>query len=1412
MPRGRRTPHTAEALQRAVRPVHIERLEERQMLTTLNGGDTIDYLNPEGETVRIRLVGNITAEFIFVRNVGFGRKVVRDYVPSQFPNIYAVGEGADLYSIYIATADADSQIIITGVPNPTLQGAAPDRTALPYTGGGTIRVNVEGESTLLPYAGGDVYIGNRNPPPPPNSPADVGFEPFTVLPYRAAFGVKPAQRALYAGIHTAPGVSIGRILVGGTVTGSVAINGSIDRFYAANILTGDTAGTIIESQAVSPNNFYVAGDLRNLLVSGSVGTLDANTAYTTGAGIRVDGKLGNVHVNQATDLEGTFRASLTVINSPNAIDPLAGPYTEVEHKLLTGETIGTAFLTGELATSFDNDEADEGQYSASLTPLDTQIPESLQISGTVQRGESIDNYNLPLIAGQTITVDLDASFVGGVYVGIYDPQGRLVATDVPELNGSGTNEAFRFTAKQPGDYRLQVTSIIPLTGTYDFAGTATPGDIPYLLNVQGAGNLALGGVRANAIIMDQASAGLLVRSGDLGALTAVSALGSIMGGSFSTFNVLRGNLRVMDGGSIGSTAPATFYSSPQLFVPYGSVGLVRTTSGVLNINPYATTNFEDPDPSVAVGFDYQVVQSAGDLQASLIANRAIGTIRAASILGAPFFAANADQIGQDGRIDLIDVTGEFGTLATGGPGLFTGFGGNVKYVRVGGSVYADPFFGGGLISPELYAINQSVRFTDDSGAVAQLTPTIDTVPATGGGDGEAEEPLDAQLTLTSYGVRGSSGKVLIAVDSSTSLSVNVSGNRGSFDIGQLTTATVGTEVGFDETTGAGGFVEGTIPVPGTGTVTGGNGEEPQGLFLVPAEPNVLTFNGRLPVNVLEINATNLTNLTNNTSGDIVEVNSESIGYVTAQRVGLIDVNTPSELILPTNLVGSFPLDAFSYGINAVNIISIASREGVGNVVASGQLGTLTANADGRDSRDRFEGINGVVSVGDAARINIGEGVSFGGTGELPASGLFASGQFNLIAGSGADIRGTVVATDQIDRIALNNGSINGARIQAGGDLAQSSFLVQAFGYTDTPQEEVEEPTEPTVGPPVVAPIHYNIGRIEVTGGGILGSWIGGGDFSTIRVANGYGIFASTISFVAVNNPNGSVIADGLGIRGSLIRAGNSLNLVSATGDGRRQNVLKYPPSVRQSEKRRVDYATGRPLAATSDLHLYLGTSATRANISGVTNSGIIEDTQILGSGNLQTVNAFHVRSTTNEIPITSISYPMRIAFANNLGRVDVTSSIDGLAVNAGTISRISAGGNMGHMNIQASSLVKEIVSGRNIRGTFTMNVSGPNGSLGRLYAKQGYYGQTKVLQDIGIVEVATYGGRIEGSQDAHGLAVYGDMVTSGDPNTPTYFRVNKKIEKLFVGGDIQDGVTVEAQEIIKQTVVGTVFGDIIIRG
>jgi len=286
---------------------------------------------------------------------------------------------------------------------------------------------------------------------------------------------------------------------------------------------------------------------------------------------------------------------------------------------------------------------------------------------------------------------------------------------------------------------------VAASGDIDFSGAGGGGGlVDYAILVSLQGDLAVGGVLASGNIFGAMTSDptFRVRRGDLGALVAGLTPGSNAEDGFILFAestnentdiaIDVGNLRAIEAVSIGAGAGGEIDTDPEIEVPNGSVGLLRTTGTSTGLfgdhilavdfgNAPVVIEEDDPVPFLSpIGGDFQLIETATNFAGNLEANGGIGVIRAAEITGTAAdisFFLNRDGIGNDGIIDLIDVAEDFA-----GPAIDTGPGGNVRYIRVGGDVSQDAFFGGGGGVATLHDPGESVRISDDGGGRIVIQP------------------------------------------------------------------------------------------------------------------------------------------------------------------------------------------------------------------------------------------------------------------------------------------------------------------------------------------------------------------------------------------------------------------------------------------------------------------------------------------------------------------------------------------------------------------------------------------------------------------------------------------------------------------------------------------------------------------
>ncbi|HRK30283.1 MAG TPA: hypothetical protein PLD59_04315 [Tepidisphaeraceae bacterium] len=1414
----------------------VETLERRQLLTTFSGGgvnpntgaaivDTFEFESASG-VVRVAMGGNITAEFLALEihpgdddlAIPVGQRTLID-LPAVDAEI-----GADIFKIYISAGDESGFISIAEV---AATGIA--RPMQPFSTSQTIRFNnfepgSTAETLTITNAGGAVIgafdIADSAYPAAVQPSADRPI--LTYGDQQGDFpvpgiGVMPAPTngVLIAGVESAPGVTVGKVLIGGITTGVVSLGGSIDTFYTGALLTGDAFGLAGQGQVATFNdNFSVNGDIRNLIVGSSIGTDDlddddvrgGNFGYNTGVDINVTGRIGQIVTFE--DFYGSARAQAS-----RPATELTTHIKEVEFRIapLTGSDtlfqrgfIGAATMAGQLV----NDTFATPQYL--YTYFDSGLNEGdvAVIDGTINAAVNVDDFNdyygLPLLAGQTVTVDLDTN--GPLNVGVFDPDNRLIASDYSHAQGNSRvnnlNQPFQFTAEKAGVYRLAVGGF----GDQLFDGpTLTQRGVVlgrpagnYTLTVRGAADINFGAVDSRGSILTDQDASLrpvdsfTVLDGDLGVISASETIAhSLLTGRYY---VASGNLRAITAESIGYVVGGGIGSAPDLHVRKGTVGLLKATgtegSDVLAINLFdADPSTGSVDRTQAVGVDYQVVEAAGTLLGNFITKRAIGVVRAGnmSTLTASYFVANSDASGSDGVIGLIDVAGDFGTIGAGGPAIDTGSGGNVRYINVGGTVFRDTFFGSsGSGETVTVPANQAVTLTDDSGTDFTVEPVAIT-PNTGGFGQPSGGTVNrvGQIQYTPYAIRstsgGRSGVALVNLTSSTGMKITSfpRGGNAVVDIAQIT-------------------VNGTgRPIAASGLALAGG-------------PNDLTLDvtGAAPVNVFDINGGLFSTISNASGGEIVNVNATSIGNLTGQTIGL----TPKLLGVALNQIAqqiptAYPFIDQRVGVNVTgSVINVRSNRGLGNINIGGNVSTIVANADNSGTPAVFEGINEPIQISGnvITRINIGEGVLPTGTGQVARSGIYVGGVITRIEnqGLGSDIRGDVVSNTAILTIELDNGAIINNDIAVIADYEDTTELPQVFTVVDIGADTTAQPI-------------FELNTINLNGvGGIIGSYIRAADIGSIRVNGGFGMIASTVQAGGTGVVN-AINVDGYGIRSSSFDMGGRGGSVVANGIGKRLDTTAFTASVRQSEGSQFDQFFGTRPNELTDLHAHLGTTASAPKRKGVSNNGLIADSLFTAVGDLGSMQAYQIQardpfdSQGVTIPFTSNQFPMRMSYGQKIGRITTVSDVIGLSLQSGGLDNFTVrGGAVERSSLAVSGRVNVVDISGTFRGTSRLVVTGSDGALVSMRTGGSLFGQVNVALGVGRL---TVGGDFASpsflvTRNIDLVDITGSILTGG------FLRSKRTIVDLQVDGNIQAGSTVQAKAISSQTIGGQVFGNIVITG
>lgn len=1362
-----------------VATLETESLERRTLLTTLLGGEQFLFADDEGQGVLVQATGDIIVELIGARfleapdsgtpqapvgpstaSIGDIPGVLyRDGQPINVGGGYAplesiavdTGNGVEfqdvrtlsgLWGILVTRSSPDATLVVLRVedveepdfnngiffPTFTIPEDITDDT-------GALLGLRDGNGSLIPSLNARNYAGSR----PPGFAARGNITPF--------IDVRDP---------------IGKFYFNGLITGAAIFQSNLGVFYADTLGTGDLTGTGLADN----DNFAVLGDVGTVVVRQTSETVD----------FAVNGRVGVVFSGEDANLQ------FDVVGQAPA-RPLSVAIEELESPGGGGEEL----LAGQLPLDyFVNDTPATAQpvftgYNSTLRKGNSAVIRG-SISPDPTTADNIDHYALPLLAGQTATIQITSRGFLPVSIGVFDPQGRLIASDRSNLNTDNRNLAFRIVADSPGIYTLAAVPLADL----DFNGQAddgllfAPAPHPYEIRITNASESTVGAIRAlNDIVvrpLDARGPVFRVRNGDLG---MVWANGDVRGNR-GTIRVDAGNLRVVQADDIGQTNDAGVVAEAvNLNVVKGNVGLLRSSGALMSVNPNAVSQTGAVVASLAIGGNYQVVDAAGLFVGNLTANGGIGTVRAGrmdDLSRPPLFAVNVDKSGKDGFIDLIDVAGDMGTLARGGPVLDAGPGGNIRYIRVGGQVYRDRFFGGGVPETTTFSPGKSATINDDSGTILTIKPSrfvnFTANPVT---------VVDGVLTVTTLPVR-SGGSVILNVTSTTSVTIESSSGGKGAEISRL--SILGTSGALED-------------------------DENRGLVLPANQPTLdLRFSGSQRVDIFSLLASNLRKLSN-PFGEIVIATLGDVETVEVDSLGSPRSSSGAQ-IQPLGVIAggtNYPFANQPFGVNFANVKNLRTYNGMGNVIVSGIVQNLTANADGRFTKGVNEGITGPIVVGDELRFaNIGEGILPSGTGEFSRAGIYATGEITRLVnqGPGSDIRGDVISLTRIGSIELNGGSIIDADILVNTPFESGLEIAPITPPTPPvlePPAEGEEPPEDTLNNP-----YFTIGGIAISkGGGIIGSLIAASAVGNVNI-NGFGGINSQVVTTGTGTLN-QFTTTGLGLRSMNLEGGANTNYAIAYGTtGKLLDVRSFSPSVRNSDNSAFDPYSGIAINPSNDLNAFLGTGKNVPKLSGVTNEGVIRDTLVTGSRNLGYVQAYQIDvSSTNDLPTTDPLFPSRISFGSKIGTILTYGPLAGLQVTAGQIDKLSVGGDISNSSFTVSGTVGEIYAKGSIRGSSYLTVGGPEGIIRKMTVRRSLFGQI-VANRFGDVFV----GRDVGTGRLRSFGSINTLDIDGNVLTGAYVRASGSIKNLFIGGDIQQGATVRATSFSNQQIDGVIAGDLVV--
>jgi hypothetical protein len=574
--------------------------------------------------------------------------------------------------------------------------------------------------------------------------------------------------------------------------------------------------------------------------------------------------------------------------------------------------------------------------------------------------------------------------------------------------------------------------------------------------------------------------------------------------------------------------------------------------------------------------------------------------------------------------------------------------------------------------------------------------------------------------------------------------------------------------------------------------------------------NSLLFRGGV-IDVWNIVGQNFNFIRNDTPGELVNAQigqtdriiATNIGWArsVAQKGMLIESQTSADLGGQTGVEGdifpylntgaAFTINAGAETTAASNLIQ--ARESIGNLMVNGIVQTIAANADGVGVKGVMEGIIGAVYVhGQMRLVNVGEGLMPSGTGNFAQAGLYDTcsapgadancGRIWRVVADGADIRGDIVSNTEIRTIDVKNGSIINADIM----IIRSAALAGTGADLDASREFISGGTIQS-GTNGVG----DIDNIAVNGnGGIIGLYSVGFNVNTIQSLGGFGIINSKLQVLG-NGRIGSLVADGYGIRGGEFIGGQSLGNLIANGDGHRLSTTAFNPGVRFSETQPWDPFFGGKPGPLTDLHVVLGTTAAVPQRKGTSASGSIDITDVRVSRDIGNVRANTIRAT-------------RFAAPNQLDNVQTNDYVDVFNITAGRLNFMSIGGDSLRSNFIVAGPVGTVAIGKNFRGSSQLQAQGPSGTIDKFLTGGTLFGNVYAQRGINSIRV----GSSYGSQGTYTAGNMGEFITNGDMLTDSVLRVKKRLNKLVVGANLQEGALLRLGSLGTKVIVGEEAGTI----